>query len=219
MKKELSKIRVIGFDLDQTLYPKSSVIDEAIQVYIYRKISEHKGVSLAEAEKMFKDLYKNGSGVSGSTALKTLDIPNASDIVQEALERADIDQFLIPNKETLAFLIRLKETYVGIDILTGSNGANAEKKLRKLGMFNGIFGHILTDDDGEKRNGDLYKQWMALYPDLTPENFLYIGDRPRSDYEVPKSLGIDAILVYCKAHDPAITCPQLATFQELNSML
>lgn len=219
MKKDYSKIKVIGFDLDQTLYPKSSVIDEAIQIYIYHKISEHKGVSLAEAEKMFKDLYQGGRGLGGSTTLKTLGIPDAANIVQEALERADIDQYLVPNQETITLLKRLKAKYKNIDILTGSNRANADKKLNKLGMSNGLFGHILTNDEGSKPNGDLYKQWLALYPDLSPENFLYIGDRPRSDYEVPKSLGIDSILVYCKTHDTNIDCPQLASLKDIELTL
>jgi|GEM_PF-1345556 len=222
MKKDYSNIKVIGFDLDQTLYPKSSFIDEAIQIYIYHKIAEHKGVSLAEAEKMFKDLYQGGRGLGGSTTLKMLGVPNHQDVVQEALERADIDQYLVPDQETLAILRRLKAKYGHIDILTGSNRANADKKLEKIGMSgtgNPLFNHILTNDDGPKPTGDLYRQWMAIYPGLTPENFLYIGDRPRSDYEVPKLLGIDAILVYCKNKDTSITCPQLATFKELESVL
>ena len=220
--KDYSKIKVIGFDLDQTLYPKSGFIDEAIQIYIYHKIAEHKKVSLAEAEKMFKDLYKGGRGLGGSTTLKTLGIPNASEIVQEALERADIDQYLVPDQETIAILRRLKAKYGNIDILTGSNRTNADKKLAKLGMSNPnnpLFDHILTNDDGSKPNGDLYKQWMALYPTLSPENFLYIGDRPRSDYEVPKSLGINSILVYSKKPDPEITCPQLALLKDIDSVL
>ncbi len=219
MRKDYANIKIIGFDLDQTLYPKSSIIDEAIQIYIYHKISEHKHVSLAEAEKMFKDLYKEGRGLGGSTTLKMLGVPNHRDIVQEALERADIDQYLVPDQGTLAILQRLKTRYGNIDILTGSNRANASKKLGKLGMNDGLFDHILTNDDGSKPNGDLYKQWTALYPGLTPENFLYIGDRPRSDYEVPKSLGINSILVYCKAQDETIACPQLASFKDIDSML
>lgn len=219
MKRDYSNIKVIGFDLDQTLYPKSSFIDEAIQIYIYHKISEHKDVSLAEAEKMFKDLYKEGRGLGGSTTLKMLGVPNHRDIVQEALERADIDQYLVPDQETLAILQRLKAKYQNIDILTGSNRANADKKLGKLGMNNALFTHILTNDDGSKPNGDLYKQWLTLYPDLSPENFLYIGDRPRSDYEVPKSLGIDSVLVYCKKQDPEIDCPQLASLKDIELTL
>ncbi len=219
MKRDYSNIKVIGFDLDQTLYPKSSFIDEAIQIYIYHKISEHKDVSLAEAEKMFKDLYKEGRGLGGSTTLKMLGVPNHRDMVQEALERPDIDQYLVPDQETLAILQRLKAKYQNIDILTGSNRANADKKLGKLGMNNALFTHILTNDDGSKPNGDLYKQWLALYPDLSPENFLYIGDRPRSDYEVPKSLGIDSVLVYCKKQDPEIDCPQLASLKDIELTL
>lgn len=219
MKKDYSNIKVIGFDLDQTLYPKSSVIDEAIQIYIYQKISDHKKVSLAEAEKMFKDLYKEGRGLGGSSTLKALGVPNAVDIVQEALENAEIDRYLLPDPETISILKQLKETYGNIDILTGSNRANTQKKLAKLALPQDLFTHILTSDEDSKSNGNLYRHWMSLYPDLSPEHFLYIGDRIRSDYEVPRSLGIDSILVYCRAKNDDVACPQLASFKEINKIL
>ena len=54
-------IKVIGFDLDQTLYPKSPEIDEAIQIYLYQKIAEHLGISIEVAENKFKEITQEMS--------------------------------------------------------------------------------------------------------------------------------------------------------------
>src|SRR3989344_1286736 len=140
-----NEIKVIGFDLDQTLYPKSPEIDEAIQGYLYKKIAEHKNCGLEEAEKLFKGLYKEGRGLSGRKTMMELGVPNADQLVQEALEKADIEKFLTPNKETIGILNKLKETYGKVDLITGSDVNIANKKLKKLGMEN-IFSKIISAD-------------------------------------------------------------------------
>src|SRR3989338_3406130 len=96
----LTDIRVIGFDLDQTLYPKSPLVDEKIQEYLYRKIADHARVNLNEAERLFKGRYRRGAGMSGSETLRDLGLSNVSGLVQEALEHADIASILSPDPET-----------------------------------------------------------------------------------------------------------------------
>lgn len=218
-----NKIKVIGLDLDQTLYPKSPKIDEAIQVYIYEKISAHKNCSLKDAEKLFKDLYKDGNGLSGTKTLKELGIPDAGDIVQEALENADIAEFLAPNDEVLELLNKLKEQYVNIDLITGSNRGNAYQKMEHLNIPKEIFSNIITGETASKSDGSAFELWMSYYKDISPEEFLYIGDRPFSDYFAPKELGINAILVNVPekkaGSDNIITCPQLSSLKDLKNYL
>lgn len=213
-----TKIKVIGFDLDQTLYPKSPEVDEAIQKYIYEKIAEHRKCSLGEAKKLFTALYKNGAGIGGSKTLDVLGVPNSKEIVQEALERADIASILVPNEETTVFLKKLKGKYKNLDILTGSNDSNTYKKLGKLNIDKEIFSHIITADNAKKSDGTSYKLWLSMY-DLTPENFLYVGDRIRSDYEVPRQLGVTSILVNIAEKDSNVDCPQLSSLLELENYL
>jgi FMN phosphatase YigB (HAD superfamily) len=212
-------IRVIGFDLDQTLYSKSPEIDAAIQGYIYNKIAEHRDVSLAEAEQLFKERYQEGRGMSGSESLIDLGIPNARDIVQEALEQADIAQFLTPDAETLALLQGLLQRYHHIDLVTGSNHENAIRKLRHLELPESLFSHILTGDQAQKSTGEAYRKWLTLYPEFSPEQFLYIGDRVRSDYEIPHELGIQSVLVNIAHTDSALPVLQLPRLAELKDYL
>jgi FMN phosphatase YigB (HAD superfamily) len=214
-----NKIKVIGLDLDQTLYPKSPKIDEAIQGYIYEKISIHRDCDLEEAEKLFKDLYKDGSGLSGTSTLKELGIPCAEDIVQEALENADIAEFLAPDKEILDFLNKLKEQYMHIDLITGSNKENAFQKMEHLNIPKEVFSNIITGETASKSDGGAFELWMSYYKNTLPEEFLYIGDRPSSDHFAPKKLCIHSILVNVPKEKADIECLQLSSLKDLGEYL
>lgn len=212
-------IKVIGFDLDQTLYPKSPEIDEAIQGYIYVKIAQHKNCSEEEARQLFNDLYKNGAGLSGGQTLRELGIQNGSEIVQEALEHADIAKFLHPNQEVLTLLSELKKQYHSIDLITGSGRNIAMRKLESLQIPKELFSNIIDGDIADKSSGDAYRIWLAQYPQMQPEEFLYIGDRPMSDYTVPAQLGIPSILVNREKEDDSIDCIQLKSLVDIGSIL
>jgi FMN phosphatase YigB (HAD superfamily) len=215
---DFSQIKVIGFDLDQTLYPKSPKIDEAIQSYIYEKIANHKSCSLAEARKLFTDLYQGGKGLTGSQTLVALEIPNPKEIVQEALENADIAEFLVPDAEVLALLTLIKKHYQHLDLITGSILAIAKNKLAKLAIPITIFDQVITGEIA-KSDGSAYVEWLRRYPHLEPKQFLYIGDREKSDYWVPKELGINAILVNIKTPSLDVHCPQLDSLNALSEHL
>ncbi len=213
-----SNIKVIGFDLDQTLYPKSPLIDKAIQQYIYAKIAEHRNISLAEAQKLFTDLYQDGKGLSGRKTLIELDIPNAESIVQEALENADIAEFLIPDLEVIDILRRLKDRYDNLDLITGSVEKIMQNKLAKLTIPFNLFDHIISGEIA-KSDGSAYREWLKYYPNLKPEQFLYIGDREKTDYWVPKELGIQCLLVNIAAINADLQCLQLPTLLDLRKYL
>lgn len=212
-------IKIVGFDLDQTLYPKSSEIDEAIQSYLYQKIAEAHGTSIKEEEKHFKELYRQGKGLSGGKTLQALGIPNGSDIIQEALERADIGAFLKPNPATQRLLRRLKERYRALDLITGASKKNTAYKLERLNIPEGLFSHIITADDASKSDGSAYRQWLNCYRGNDGSSFLYVGDRVSSDHEIPTSLGIQTILVNVSAHDPGVACLQLGFLNRIADYL
>lgn len=201
-------VRVIGFDLDQTLYPKSPAVDEAIQRYILEKIAAERKCTLAQASALFQDFYRGGSGLSGSQTLRALGVPNGKEIVQEALEQANIADTLSPDGGVIELLSALKTRYEGLDLITGSNAVNTEKKLRALAIPRALFAHCITADDASKSDGSSYHRWMSYYH-LRPEQFLYIGDRVMSDCEIPRRLGINSILVNVATPDTALHVLQL----------
>jgi len=208
-----SNIKVIGFDLDQTLYPKSPDVDEKIQSYLYQKIAEHKGVSIEEGERLFKERYREGSGLTGRQTLEDLGLPRAGDLVQEALEHAEIASALLPDPEINRLLTALKPRFA-VDLITGSNLEQTQKKLRAIDIEPQFFAHVITADDASKSTGEAYALWLSRYPNLQPKQFLYVGDRPKSDHDIPSALGIQTALVYALMPDDTLTCPQYPSLKE-----
>lgn len=219
MENNYSHIKVIGFDLDQTLYPKSLEIDEVIQRYIYEKIVQHKNVSFEKAKKLFCDIYKSGNGLSGRKTLIELGIPHASEIIQEALENADIASALESNHATNLLLEKLKALYHNIDIVTGSNYQQTRRKLAALSIPTELFNHIIADEDASKSDGEAYHLWMSHYKQFNPYNFLYIGDRESLDHEVPSRLGIQTILVNVSTKNSLRNVPQLKQLTDIENLL
>lgn len=213
-------IKVIGFDLDQTLYPKSPEIDAAIQKYIYEKISQRLNINLDSAKNKFTELYRGGRGLGSRHTLVTLGFAKeeAGDIVQGALEKADIAKFLHPNPKLTSLLSQLSRKYT-LDIITGSNQKNTLQKLLHLEVSTKIFSHVITADESPKSDGTAYKLWLSQYPKHDLGEFLYIGDRPKTDYEIPKILGIKSILVNIKEADPNVRCLQLRNILEIETLL
>lgn len=214
-----STIKVVGFDLDQTLFPKSPEIDEAIQKYIYEKIAAFKGISISDAATLFRSYYKDGAGLSGTQTVREIGLPNASEIIQEALERADIAKFLHENKEVVQLLNDLKNRYEAVDLITGSTEKTAHEKLKKLHIPFSLFNKTILGDQASKSEGDAYKLWLSYYPNFKPDQFLYIGDRVRSDYEVPKTFGIQSLLVNIAEIKNEVDCPQLRTLTDIREIL
>ena len=146
-------------------------------------------------------------------------ILNGKDIVQEALENADINKFIKPDLRIAEFLDLTKKQYKNIDIITGSKMSNVILKLKKINIKESIFNNIFDASRASKSDGSAFRVWMNFYPSYTPKNFLYIGDRVSSDHLIPKKLGIQTILVNIKNTDPQLKCLQLKSLEELRKYL
>lgn len=213
-------VKVIGFDLDQTLYPKSEEIDLAIQSYIWKRIAEKLGWSLEKAGSYFKERYPK---LSASQILIGLGFSEeeAKDIVQEALENAEISEFLKPNPEVRKLLEGLKGRYK-LSLITSNSKENAERKLRKLEIPLNLFDFCVFAEYS-KSSGEAFKVWFEHFkkaePSLKPENFLYVGDNYFRDAKVPLSLGMKAALVNVKKKDPELGIPQFYSLLDIGDYL
>ncbi|PIN75680.1 hypothetical protein COV18_02425 [Candidatus Woesearchaeota archaeon CG10_big_fil_rev_8_21_14_0_10_37_12] len=209
---KLEGVKYIGLDLDQTLYPKSEKIDEAIQQYIYEKIAEYKQINVEEAKQLFYSYYPK---ISGRKTLIELRIPSAENIIQEALENADIAEFLVPDRSVKQLLEQLRKKYK-LALITGSNKEIATRKLMKLELPLELFDFIITGEIS-KSNGTAYKQWIEHYDGEVSE-FLYIGDRKTTDVDIPVSLGMKAVLVNVKEVDDSLAVMQFKELVEIRSL-
>jgi FMN phosphatase YigB (HAD superfamily) len=218
-KEETQTIQHVGFDLDQTLYPKSPKIDEAIQEYIYTKIARIKSCSIEEARDLFYYYYPK---ISGRKALLALGIDNAADIIQEALERADISEFLQPNMQVVAMIRKTKEKYKSVSLITGSTKSQALSKLRKLDIPISLFDHIITGEIS-KSDGTAFDVWVTACKKVDPSakvsSFVYIGDRKSTDIDLPLALGMQAVLVNVKEIKDSIKVQQYKSVLGITSFL
>lgn len=216
---DIKKVKVIGFDLDQTFYPKSPEIDTAIQEYIYHKIAEHKQCTFEEGKAMFCQHYP---AISGRKTLIKLGVPNAEGIIQESLENADIAKFLVPDKKVQELLQHVKGKYGSLSIITGSSHKVCKQKLEALQIPISWFDCIIAGGVS-KSDGTAFKEWMAHFQkqnlSLRPENFLYIGDRAMTDAVIPLQLGMQAILVNIKEKDESVKVEQLAKLVDIAKLL
>lgn len=213
-------IKAIGFDLDQTLYPKSPEIDAAIQQYIFERIAEHKRCSVDEGRRLFQTYYPK---MSGRETLKLLGLSNPADIIQEALERADIAKFLRPDPLVISFLEDVRSRFRHVALITGSHESNALQKLAKLGIPLSVFDFFAFGDKSSKRGGGAFKEWLDAVRDddplIKPSEFLYVGDRPMSDVDPVLALGMKAVLVNVKKKDESVKVEQFSSLLELKSYL
>lgn len=182
------EIRVIGFDLDGTLYPSTPEIQARIRKRIYEKISELAAVSFEKACDDFERLYAQYH--SGGKALREIlgDMANNRDIVQEAMQEADILKLIHKNPALKEMFARLSRTK-SIDLLTGSEYEFAIKKLERVGLERSDFEIVLSTADGSKTSGELYEKWIAAR-NINAGQILYVGDNKTQDIDVPKRLGI-----------------------------
>lgn len=194
------KIRVIGFDLDNTLYPVIPEMQSRIRGKIYEKLASGLSISVEQAGDLFETNYngnfpwsQSGSRTVEELAKKYKRKLNGKELVQQSNEEADILDFIQPNPELQEILSRLYSRFQ-LDILSSSRFDLAIKKLKRIEIDRRLFGHILAGKMfGRKTDGTLYELWLNIRRDNGPK--LYIGDSKKQDIDIPKSLGIRTCIV------------------------
>ena len=198
----LSKIKVVGFDLDGTLYKITPEIQSRVRNLIYKKISKEFNIPYGRARNLFEEIYSETH--SGSQTIKRLEQQFVKtveiDIIQDSLQEADILDLIPEDSKLVDLLNQLKEKY-HLDVLTSGEGNLALEKLKRIGVDKDVFQYILTREDGLKNNGSLFQRWMQRRPDISQRDILYVGDNQKQDIDIPKQLGIKTCFIgeYSKA--------------------
>ncbi|MFH0808640.1 MAG: HAD family hydrolase [archaeon] len=210
------EIKIVGFDLDGTLYENTPEIHQRVRKKIYEKLSALCQIPEDKARELFIAHYEKLS--SGTRSIKEItedykiQIGNR-DLVQESIEEADIIELIDDNPALRQMLERLSNK-VNIDLVTGSKKSLSLKKLVKLGISKHMFTYILTSEDGSKTTGEKYLKWIRMRK-LEPGQLLYVGDNKKQDVDMPRSLGIQTCIVgnYEKANY------QISNILELENLL
>ncbi len=196
LKKQPSNILVIGFDLDNTLYPSTPEMQDRIRTRIAEKIASQLTMPVETARVLFDQNYEGNFAWSHSGSRTIEQIGRVygvaiagSELVQQSLEEADILDFIQPNPKLKEMLQRLSIRF-GLDLITGSKRNLANEKLLKIGIPRELFQHCFCGGEyGSKSDGEVYQHWLRLRQ-IKPGQALYVGDNKKQDLEVPKRRGI-----------------------------
>lgn len=214
LKSEISRI---GFDLDNTLYPSTPEMQSRIRGRIYEILSEKLNVDVEKARDLFEENYEgqyawSHSGYRTVQHLakqygKTIDI----DVVQVAMETANILDFIEPNEEVVSMLERLSDRY-DLDLITGSNPEPARQKLQRIGIDSEIF-ECFFANAGSKTSGEVYKMWLDQIK-VPASKLLYLGDNVKQDIIAPQRLGIKACLVGKQSPEARFSIPNILELEK-----
>jgi putative hydrolase of the HAD superfamily len=176
------------FDLDNTLYPRSTNIyrqvDERIRLYVRKLLN----VDEAEAENIQKSFYKtHGTTLRGLMLTHNVDVDAFLEFVH------DIDHSAVqPDPALGAALVRLPGKKY---IFTNGSRRHAEKVAERLGFpkhFEDIF-DIVAANLVPKPERETYDRFVKRFG-VTPERAAMFEDLTRN-LVVPKAVGMTTVLV------------------------
>ena len=176
------------FDLDNTLYPRSTnlfrQVDERIRAYVRRLLN----VDEAEADRIQKTFYReHGTTLRGLMLRHNVDPDDFLSFVH------DIDHSVVPADPALgAALLRLPGKKY---IFTNGSRGHAEKVAARLGFpehFSDIF-DIIAANLVPKPERETYDRFVKRFG-LRPERAAMFEDLTRN-LIVPKSIGMKTVLV------------------------
>lgn len=198
---DLVKVKVIGFDLDNTLYPSTPEMQERIRGKIYEKLASGLNISVELAKDLFEENYngnfpwsQSGSRTINELAKRYQKELNGKEVVQQGLEQADILDFIQPNPELRKMLFRLFGRF-DLDLISGTSQDLAIGKIDKIGLTKDLFGYFFTGGEfGSKTDGTAFQYWLDKRK-IPPNQMLYVGDNKKQDIDAPKRLGIRTCIV------------------------
>ena len=186
--KAFQEVGAWVFDLDNTLYPRSSnlfrQVDDRIRAYVSRLLN----VDEAEAERIQKGFYREHG-----TTLRGLMLTHNVDVDEFLAFVHDIDHSVVrPNPSLGAAILRLPGKKY---IFTNGSRAHAEKVAARLGFpthFEDIFDIVAANlvPKPERQTYDRFLQRFAI----APGRAAMFEDLARN-LVVPKAIGMATVLI------------------------
>jgi FMN phosphatase YigB (HAD superfamily) len=193
---KLSEIKWIGFDVDGTLYPNSSEINDRIREEISKKILEKKPEleNIESAKNYFEEEYKTLG--SGSKILRKIGYDNPNKVMDFCQVNAEVTDLIEPNPKLAEIMLQLKNKY-NLFLLSSSPERLTLKKLKKIGIGPEYFSITVYNDTpncGSKSDGTAFDFTLRKI-NCPVENQIYIGDSLKKDILPAKKRGMKTIAV------------------------
>jgi putative hydrolase of the HAD superfamily len=190
----LTVLRVVAFDLDDTLYPERSFVLSGFQAVAQWAQTEW-GISATDTYRALEADFL--AGVRGNTFNRWLDSHQISG--KEALSSLlEIYRSHQPNLElypdVLPALDMLQNQYSLALITEGYRGVQ-ERKIQALGVRDRFeFVHVGGEDERENWKPSPYPfQRLCAHFSIRPEQGVYVGDNPAKDFHGARALGLMTI--------------------------
>ena len=121
-------------------------------------------------------------------------ILNGGELVQEALENADILSALQPD-EILRDILRACDEHYVLFLITGSPETAANKKLVALGIDNALFRiRLYAGAEVQRHDGSAFEP-VARELGTSLDRLLFVGDREKVDILPAKACGVSTAIV------------------------
>jgi putative hydrolase of the HAD superfamily len=206
--------RYILFDLDNTLYPVSSGMEDALQ----RRIAEYIAAFLGGAPEAALRERSDGITRHGTTLEWLIHEKGFTDIDEyyAAVHPAGEEDDLLPDPDLRPFL---ESVPVPKAILTNSPREHSDRILKKLGiqdLFTHVFDMRWNGNRGKPLPSAFYRALDVL--GTSPAETLFIDDYPRY-VEGYLALGGRGLLLDERGAHPDFPHPRIRRLQELTAFL
>lgn len=188
----IERIISLGFDLDNTLYRQSPEMNEKIQEHACRKASTILNQPYEVVRSRFDKIFSETQ--SGRISLEAIGIANGKEMIQEALENADIVSVLkedVRLREMLGNLANFHKLF----LITGSSEQIALGKLEAIGLNPSTFSPSLYAESPYKRVDGSAFRYVASLHNVGFDRMMFVGDREKVDIIPARDLGVKTAIV------------------------
>ncbi len=185
----MSRLRTILFDLDDTLYPSSSGVWQAIGERI-NEYMRRLGIPADDVPRLREEYFHTyGTTLNGLVALHHIQPEDYLDFVHDL----PLEDMLQPDARLRRMLESLPQRRV---VFTNASRKHAERVLQCLGVLHAVDAivDILTLDLCNKPRPEAYRRALDIVGEADPQACVAVDDLP-INLQTAKRLGMTTVLV------------------------
>lgn len=213
---DLSRITLIGFDLDGTLYQRTPDIDNRIRTEIARhlhSLSHLKLQSIPHAREYLEQQYALTH--SCGDVLRNAGVPNVREVMEACQMRADVVPLITPNPALAQMLSRMQDR-CPLYLLTSSPTKIGMQKLERIGIDPAMFTHrFFLDTPGmrAKADGSAY-HFVIERTGVFGHQQVYVGDDLNLDILPAQRAGMQTIVVRKHMPEASLSCGDILDVEQ-----
>jgi FMN phosphatase YigB (HAD superfamily) len=189
-------IKVIVWDLDQTLYPQHVTIKTVFHDLVSEKLAKLLGLPYQETKSLYRERHQKYKVVAKAIHSFGLD---AYDLVAKVVEQIDWENFLHKDEQLVKMFKLLQKRLKNI-LLSDNTMDSALRKINLLGLKPNFFTKMFLGLDLKMTKPDLNLYRLVLdYTRLPAEDHLMVGDSELGDIIPAKKVGMHTCLVWAQS--------------------